>query len=183
MSPFLVREGALTPADCAALVAKAGAVGMQDAGLAGKTTDHALRRADVVWLDDLADTGGVMDGLIRLVADANRDGFDVALDDFAESAQIARYDASRQGHFGWHSDIGRTGLAARRKLTVVVQLSDPADYAGGTLELWPDANTFPAPVRRGTATLFSSFVLHRVTPVTMGTRWSLTLWAHGPAYR
>ncbi|MBC7479423.1 MAG: 2OG-Fe(II) oxygenase, partial [Pseudorhodobacter sp.] len=33
------------------------------------------------------------------------------------------------------------------------------------------------------AAVFPSFVLHRVTPVTAGERWSLTLWSHGPAFR
>ena len=49
--------------------------------------------------------------------------------------------------------------------------------------LRPDAAEHEAPRTRGSATLFPSFVLHRVTPVTGGTRWSLTLWAHGPAFR
>ena len=121
--------------------------------------------------------------MITLVARANRDSFNFDLTDFGESAQVARYGAERQGHFDWHSDIGAGNWAAKRKLTIVVQLSDPADYDGGTLELRPDSNVAQAPRARGTATVFPSFVLHRVTPVTAGTRWSLTLWSHGPAFR
>lgn len=182
MLPFLTLDDALTPAACDALIAQAASAPARDARLAGGTTAHDLRRADLVWLDDLPDTAPVMEALIRTVAEANR-RFAFALDDFAESAQVARYDAARQGHFDWHSDIGRQGLAARRKLTLVVQLSDPAAYEGGTLQLRPDAAEHAAPRTRGSATLFPSFVLHRVTPVTTGTRWSLTLWAHGPAFR
>lgn len=182
MTPFLTLTEALSPATCEALVALAATAPARDARLAGGTTAHDLRRADLVWLDDLSDTGPVMDALTATVADANR-SFGFAIDDLAESAQVARYDAARQGHFDWHSDIGRTGLAARRKLTMVVQLSDPDSYAGGALELWPDAGRHEAPRLRGSATLFPSFVLHRVSPVTQGTRWSLTLWAHGPAFR
>jgi PKHD-type hydroxylase len=177
------RDAALDPDTCDRLVAGAAAAGLADAGLAGGTTAHDLRRADVAWLDDTPDGGPVMDRLVRLVADANRDHFRADLTEFAESAQIARYAADRQGHFGWHSDIGRAGIAARRKLTVVIQLSDPADYQGGTLELWPDAHVTAAPRARGGLAVFPSFVLHRVAPVTQGIRWSLTLWAHGPAWR
>jgi PKHD-type hydroxylase len=36
---------------------------------------------------------------------------------------------------------------------------------------------------RGTVTMFPSYLLHRVTPVTSGERYSLTIWAHGPAFR
>ena len=183
MTRHLFQESALDPATCDHLVALAGAAAMADAGLVGNATSHALRRADLVWLDDLPDATPVMDDLIRLVTAANRTAFDADLTEFAESAQIARYGAEREGHFGWHSDIGKGAHAARRKLTLVIQLSDAADYDGGTLELWPDANITPAPRTRGTAAIFPSFVLHRVTPVTRGTRWSLTLWAHGPAWR
>ena len=76
-----------------------------------------------------------------------------------------------------------TPAAARRKLTMVVQLSESDAYSGGVLELMPDANIHAAETGRGTATVFPSFVLHRVTPVTAGERWSLTIWSHGPAFR
>ena len=121
--------------------------------------------------------------MIRVVAQANRESFGFDLEEFAESPQIARYGAERQGHFDWHSDIGAGALAAKRKLTIVVQLSDPAEYEGGQLELRADASISTAPRQRGMAMVFPSFVLHRVTPVTAGERLSLTLWSHGPAFR
>jgi PKHD-type hydroxylase len=180
--PFHARPAALTPDECAALVARAAAAPLRPARLVGQVAAD-LRRADLVWVDDLPGAGWVMARMMRVVADANRAAFDFALDDFAESAQIARYTEAARGHFGWHSDIGAGALAARRKLTIVVQLSDPADYSGGQLELQPDSHVHAANTAMGTATLFPSFVLHRVTPVTAGTRWSLTLWAHGPGFR
>lgn len=183
MPPMATLPGVLDPAACDRLVALSEAAPARDGGLAGGVTDHGYRRADLVWLDDLPEAGWAMDILIRAVAQANRESFGFDLSDFAESAQIARYDAARQGHFTWHSDIARTGLAARRKLTVVVQRSDPAGYEGGALELRPDSHVRTADAARGTAIVFPSFVLHRVTPVTRGTRHSLTLWAHGPAFR
>ncbi len=36
---------------------------------------------------------------------------------------------------------------------------------------------------RGAALVLPGFVLHRVTPVTRGTRYSLTVRAHGSAFR
>ena len=182
MIPFLTLPGALSPDDCARIVALAEGSPLSDAGLV-RAKSHGIRRADLAWLEDIPEAGWVMDRMVRIVAEANRDGFGFDLDDFAESAQVARYGADRQGHFDWHTDIGAGPLAARRKLTVVVQLSDPAAYQGGVLELRPDSNVAQAQAARGTAVVFPSFVLHRVTPVTIGTRWSLTLWAHGPAFR
>lgn len=175
--------GALNAAECASLVDMAGAQPLRDGGLVGGATEHRIRRADIAWLDDLPQADWVMDRIITFASQANRDQFGLDLTDFGESAQIARYGADRSGHFDWHSDIGAGALAARRKLTIVVQLSEPADYEGGTLELWPASTVTTAPRLRGMAAIFPSFTLHRVTPVTAGTRWSLTLWAHGPAFR
>ena len=182
MTPHVTLPAALSAPDCARIIALAAGSPLSDAGLV-RARSHDIRRADLAWLDDIPDTGWVMDQMVGIVAGANRDGFGFDLDDFAESAQVARYGADRQGHFDWHADIGAGPLAARRKLTVVVQLSDPAAYQGGLLELRPDSNVTQAAQAQGTATVFPSFVLHRVTPVTIGTRWSLTLWAHGPAFR
>ena len=174
---------ALTSAECDDLVGLCQSKPMKDAGLVRQTTAHQIRRAELSWLDDLPAASWVMDRMIGHVSQANREAFGFDLTDFAESPQVARYRADREAHFDWHSDIGAGALAAKRKLTIVVQLSDPTDYAGGTLNLRPDNSVKEAPRDRGTAILFPSFVLHRVTPVTIGSRWSLTLWAHGPAFR
>ncbi|MBI1169776.1 2OG-Fe(II) oxygenase [bacterium] len=183
MTPFHLIPEALSPAECAALIAVCEAGPMKDAGLVRAVTAHQIRRADLSWLDDLPEAAWVLDRMIGVVARANREAFGFDLTECGESPQVARYDAARQGHFDWHSDIGAGALAARRKLTVVVQLSDPQDYVDGSLELRPDSSIRTAPRDRGMAIVFPSFVLHRVTPVTQGTRWSLTLWSHGPAFR
>ena len=174
---------AFTPLECDRLVGLAHDSGLRAAGLVGQVANSNIRRAEIAWIDDVPGAEWVMDRLIRLVADANRDSFGFDLTEFAESPQVARYGAETQGHFGWHSDIGDGPVARRRKLTLVVQLSDPGQYEGGTLEAMPDSNILAARPAQGTAAVFPSFVLHRVTPVTRGTRHSLTVWAHGPAFR
>lgn len=173
---------AFSSEDCDRIIAMA-REGTRDAGLVGGQTAHAIRRADICWLDEVPGADWVLDRMIRVVAEANRESFGFDLTDFGESPQVARYGAEREGHFDWHSDIGAGNWAAKRKLTIVVQLSEPADYDGGSLELRANSNISMAPRQRGLATIFPSFVLHRVTPVTAGERWSLTLWSHGPAFR
>lgn len=179
----LTLPDALLPDDCDRLLALVTPERMRPAGLVGQVLDQTVRRADVAWLDDLAGAAWVTDRMAALVARANRDHFGFDISDLSESAQVARYDAAQGAHFDWHADIGAGALAARRKLTVVVQLSDPLQYDGGVLEVRPDSSVVAAGTARGTATAFPSFALHRVTPVTRGLRWSLTLWAHGPAFR
>ncbi len=174
---------AFTPAECLRIVEIAHQSALQQAALLGQVENHNIRRAEIAWLDEREGAGWVMDRIIQAVAAANRESFAFDLTDFAESPQVARYGAERQGHFGWHSDIGDGPVARRRKLTMVVQLSDPDSYDGGRLELRPDIGVREAARAQGAATLFPAFVLHQVTPVTRGTRHSLTTWAHGPAFR
>jgi PKHD-type hydroxylase len=183
MHRLYTRPGAFSAGDCERIIALAGAEALEDAGLVGGVANHNLRRADIAWLDERDGAGWVMDRIIEIVAEANREAFDFDLREFAESPQVARYDGDREGHFTWHSDIGDGPVARKRKLTMVVQLSEPDAYDGGALELMPDAGVAMAGRARGAATVFPSFVLHRVTPVTRGTRHSLTIWAHGPAFR
>lgn len=173
---------AFSPAECTRITAATDAAEASDARLVGGDRAHNIRRADLVWIDDLPDLAWVTDRLIDVVRDANR-AFRFDLDALRESPQVARYTARREGHFDWHSDIGDGPVAAQRKLTLVVQLSGAEGYDGGTLELRPSAQTSAAPLVQGSAVAFPAFMLHRVAPVTRGTRHSLTIWAHGPAFR
>ncbi|MBV0911324.1 2OG-Fe(II) oxygenase [Anianabacter salinae] len=182
MLSALTIPDAFSPAECAAILVLSAAAPAQDAGLVGGQL-HNMRRAEIAWLDEAPGTDWVMQRIITLVAEANRSHFGFDLTEFAESPQVARYGAEVAGHFDWHADVGDGPVARKRKLTLVVQLSDPADYAGGALEWQIDAEVRTAPREVGTATLFPSFALHRVTPVTQGGRASLTTWAHGPAFR
>lgn len=183
MLSVYASEDAFSPAECDAIIALAHESDLSEAGLVKNRSDHNFRRAELAWLDEREGGDWIMERIMSLVAEANRLHFDFALTEFGESPQVARYGADREGHFIWHSDIGEGALASRRKLTIVTQLSEPETYDGGLLELQPDSHVRTASRRRGAAILFPSFVLHRVTPVTSGERYSLTTWVHGPAFR
>lgn len=178
----LALPNAFSAAECDRITAATDAADCADAKLVRGDRAHNIRRADLVWIDDLPDMDWVTDRLIDLVRKANHQ-FHFDLDAMRESPQVARYSAEREGHFDWHSDIGEGPVAARRKLTLVVQLSGPDVYEGGTLELRPGTAATTADRTQGSAIAFPSFTLHRVIPVTAGTRHSLTIWAHGPAFR
>ncbi len=172
-----------SPEECGRILTARNSAPTNEALLVGQNRDHNLRRANLVWLDDVADMAWVMDRLITLVRRSNAELFDFDLREFAESPQIASYGAAQSGHFAWHADIGDGPMARKRKLTLVVQLSEPASYGGGNLEVMPGAHVIAANRAHGSVTVFPSFQLHQVTPVTRGTRHSLTVWAHGPAFR
>jgi PKHD-type hydroxylase len=179
----LTRPGLFSPAECAEIVALAAAAGFRAGGLTGGRQNRVARQSGIAWLDEAQGAAWVAVRLARAAAEANRERFGFDLGEFAEAMQVARYRAADGGHFDWHMDVGEGPLAGRRKLTLVVQLSDPADYAGGALETLSGATPLAAPRTQGTGILFPAFLLHRVAPVTGGERLSLTSWVHGPPFR
>lgn len=174
---------AFSARECESIVAATAATRGDDALLVGQNRDHNIRKAELVWMDQVGGMGWVMERLITVVRDSNRNQFDFDLHEFAESPQVARYDATKEAHFAWHSDIGDGHAAGKRKLTLVLQLSKSGAYEGGDLEIMPSARIIAANRAQGCVSIFPSFALHQVTPVTQGTRHSLTVWAHGPAFR
>jgi PKHD-type hydroxylase len=117
----------------------------------------------------------------ELVARANAMHFRFDLSGLGEMIQIARYDADDDGRYDWHQDIGAT---ISRKLSVTVQLTNPTNYDGGDLEIYKSGNeALKASRARGAVTIFPSYQLHRVAPVTRGTRCSLVCWVSGNPFR
>lgn len=68
----------------------------------------------------------------------------------------------------------------RRKLTVIIQLSDESDYEGGELHIYNSAlKPITMSKKRGSIIVFSSNIIHRVTPVKSGIRHVLASWIIG----
>lgn len=176
-------EGALTPAECSKLVADADPIPVEPGQLIGGEEARAIRVCRVRWLPEGDAFGWVNDRLVELVANVNREHFSFDLWGIDERLQLLDYQGGDRGFFDWHCDRGRAGLSKVRKLSISVQLSEEADYEGGTLELNPDGTAVEAPRIVGTATIFAANVLHRVAPVTSGRRHALTAWFHGPHFR
>ncbi len=172
-----------TPEECRRIVAAALDGRFEDAALVGGVRADNARRSRLFWLDEENESAWTFRRLLDTFAQANREHFEFILDEFAERMQVAWYGAEAGGFFDWHVDFGDGPNAARRKLTMVVQLSEGESYEGGNLETNADGVVRQASRQIGSALCFPSFVLHRVTPVMKGERYSLTLWAHGPAFR
>ena len=183
MTVLYSRPEAFSAGECDRIIAAITAAPSKDAMLVGQTMRPSLRTASLVWLDDVDGLGWVMDRLIEIVRMSNVDQFDFDLREFAESPQVASYDAADSGHFAWHSDVGDGPMARKRKLTLVLQLSVPDSYEGGDLEVMPSAQILSANRAQGCVSIFPSFTLHQVVPVQSGVRHSLTIWAHGPAFK
>lgn len=101
-----------------------------------------------------------------------------------EDLQYTEYNSEHKNFYTSHSDDGYK-FNLFRKLSVSVQLSNPAEYQGGDLTFY--RNTLSeftiAPKEAGTVIVFPSFVIHEVTPVTAGIRKSLVTWVNGPRFK
>ena len=104
------------------------------------------------------------------------DGFNMAID----GPNILRYRTEEQGHYDWHLDYG--AAFSNRKISFILQLSDPNDYDGCNLEIM-GAPYEPKTKERGTLIMFPSYVRHRITHITRGTRYCVVGWVHGPHFK
>lgn len=146
----------------------------------GEVVENKHRSSIVRWVDDQS----VRNMLWWYAQEANRLAFNLDVQNVG-SVQFTEYSASQEAHYDWHHDVNWMGTAAYdRKISVVLQLSDPTSYEGGDFEFSevesPDLNSLKT---KGTILCFPSILKHRVSPVTKGTRYSLVTWFEGPRWR
>jgi PKHD-type hydroxylase len=146
--------------------------------------DPSIRRSGLNWINNNQETQWVFEKLGHIVSSLNAQCFRFDLTGFGEHIQLTNYDSAEQGMYGWHVDMGPSTTSPCRKLSLVLQLSDPVDYEGGVLELQPHGkDVIKMRKQRGLVVVFPSWTLHQVTPVTQGSRQSLVAWITGPAFK
>ena len=152
------------------------------------------RNSHIVWLDEQ----WIFDLLLPYVGSANKSaGWNFEWD-WTESSQFTMYD--KEQFYGWHTDSAakrasnpkwKGSFNKTRKISSNIQLTDPSQYEGGLFQIDPrmedpdfeKPNIWTAPVERGTIICFPSFVWHRATPVTKGSRYSMTHWHWGQPWK
>src|SRR5438105_9349360 len=150
--------------------------------------EHSMRSGEAAQIPE----GAPLETVVAWIEGLNRGLYEFELSGLSagDPALAMRY---RQGdHFDWHIDNALDRVATR-KLSFTVQLTAPSEYEGGDLEFAMYAQTFGGSAewagygeqirRRGAITVFPSFHLHRVSPLTRGMRTALVGWIHGPRFR
>ena len=140
-----------------------------------------IRRSNVKWIRKDSETEGLFRKLGHIVSSLNAQFYKFDLTGFGEALQLTNYDCS-EGMYGWHQDYGSVG-APSRKLSLVLQLTDPSEYEGGNLQIMTSGEPINVHKQRGLVTVFPSYIVHQVTPVTQGSRQSLVAWITGPEFR
>ena len=100
-----------------------------------------------------------------------------------ETIQYAEYKPGQ--HYKWHIDTNLLqGHPSDRRTTVICAMNDMDEYTGGQLQIKTiNGKVFEPELNKGDVIVFPSFLLHRVTPVKSGIRYSATMWLSGPAFR
>ncbi len=183
-------QGHFSPETCERILALAQRIPDQQAvmGKGGDNKDLSHRRSRVRFIQvNDPDFQFLFDEIWRLGLVANRDWFNFHITNLSY-IQLAEYDASYEGKYDRHHDVFwmNGDPHYHRKLTVIVQLSDPAEYEGGDFELFDLGGAYPdkqAIRTQGTVFVFPSFLPHALRPVTRGRRHSLAVWFDGPKWR
>ena len=143
-----------------------------------------IRTTDIGWLGLTPETAWIWEKLTNVIANANQQYFKFNLTGCYEPIQLGVYKAEDSGHYNWHTDASNTDNGVPRKLSMSILLSDPSEFEGGELQIKTHNDEVQTlNTVKGRAWFFSSYTLHRVTPVTKGIRRSLVLWVGGPEFK
>ena len=113
------------------------------------------------------------------------EGWKFGLIGMAERPMMLEYEQGGPLHAGgkydWHIDLGPSKLASTRKLGFTLFLND--DYEGGEFQIKTGReNYIPPQQETGNLLFFPSYLVHRVTLVTKGTRRVVVGWIAGNSF-
>jgi PKHD-type hydroxylase len=88
-----------------------------------------------------------------------------------------RYDVGME--YGSHVDnaVMGSGARVRADVSVTVFLSEPDEYDGGGLVIHGDQQGQPIRLPAGSAVVYGASSVHRVEPITRGSRYAAVTWA------
>ena len=142
------------------------------------------RKSQIKWIPHEEKFYWLFDKIYGIVHEVNQNFYNFSIIGTFDYIQYTEYRATNSGFYDWHMDIGPFP-ANSRKISVTIQLSDPEDYEGGDLKIFTGGNienSITMAKEKGSITIFPSYMMHTVTPVTKGIRKSLVLWLGGTSF-
>jgi PKHD-type hydroxylase len=171
---YWIFKNALDPKFCDYVIESADWKKIKKAEITNEgIVDEIRRNTKIIWQNINMPIGCIAKNYIcnaNMLANWNYNLFDF------EEVQLGKYENS--GHYDWHMDIFPPENGIQRKLSCSILLND--EFEGGKFELEAKKEIY---LQKGDIFVFPSFLKHRVTPVTSGTRYSAVVWAKGPAFK
>lgn len=158
----------------------------------GISTNQNWRQSTLSWMDDdffkRHQCDDIWLKIINQVNDMNEQHYVFDLIQ-CEPFQVTKYDSSNQDFYNGHVDCYNKNKGFDRKLSFIIQLSNPSEFDGGEFIYYGSGNAVnmsknhPEIMNKGNMIAFPSFIPHAVSPVTRGTRYSLVGWCSGPRFK
>lgn len=144
-------------------------------------SSDTVKTADV-GITTLGAIGYHLDKFKDVALDANKQvfGFDLFQLGNSDTVHYNQYHDHRRGEYSWHIDAVR-GAAKDLKLTVLLNASW-TPYTGGEFRVFISGEQW-INFTPGSMLIIPSWMPHMVTPVTLGTRRSVSLFLSGPVLR
>lgn len=173
---FQLWRGALSKQECNRLIKECESYPKEKGLIGGRQQIPApeVRETDIAWVK----SNRINRYLSYYFTKAN----EVYNFNIYNTVSRAQYTVYTKGSFyDWHMDTDL--LSNGRKLSITIQLSDPKDYEGGDFEFKRMNLRKIEGIRdQGSILVFPSYLYHRVTKVTKGTRRCLVAWMQGPRW-
>lgn len=150
--------------------------------LGNNNLNTKVRESKVSWVPINDQTLWLYQKLTDCILNVNENFFEYDLTKI-EKLQFTTYYGNNKSFYSPHLDSNFDDNIEDRKLTFVLQLSNPDDYDGGELRLYTGKDPTSVNKEKGLLTFFPSHTLHECTPVTSGIRYSLVGWIYGPKLR
>lgn len=172
---------------CEKIIAESMSIPAHDGnlGVGGALVDYSMRKSKVRFINsDDTRFDYLFDILWKTAISANSDFFNIHITKL-DFIQVAEYDHTYQGEYKEHHDVFWVNNSQyHRKLSCIIQLSDPKDYEGGDFVITDTTHHLDKEVKeQGSIIYFPSMLRHKANPVTNGTRYSIAAWFEGPKWR
>ena len=151
----------------------------------GEFNSKSIRKSKIAWVHDHNIKNIIYD--LGCFINYNAFWFNLYSNSNTFDVQFTEYSEEYEGTYDWHLDsISNNPYIFDRKLSIILLLNSMADYEGGNICIKTGQNTQNDDLMnlsKGTVVAFPSFLLHKIEPITKGTRNSLVAWLNGPAWQ
>lgn len=150
-----------------------------------------IRETNLKWIYLDEQSKWLFKKIIQCINTVNANNYNYILK-FVEDLQFTEYTSQNKGFYSKHNDCGNKydlkNFVDIRKLSFSIQLSDPNEYEGGELRFYTGKKSIynnkeecnVAKKDKGSIIFFPSYMVHEITSVTKGIRYSLVSWVNGP---
>ena len=142
--------------------------------------DKKIRSSYTSWIN-LNQSYDILNKINSLIDEINNNYWRFKINYLGESSIVSYLNP--KDNYGWHIDWSPEHQSCNRKISVLIQLSDPNEYEGCNLQIKISKYNQHVFARElGSILIFPSFLLHRATKLISGERHVLVLWYHGDSF-